>query len=432
MREDYWGQSTRDRWFFAFFALAALAVLALLSSYLYVLLFAAVAAVVSWPVYERIHRSVGGRASVAAGLTMLALFFLVVGPLGTVAWLFVNEASQVVAEASHFVNSGGIDKLAEDLSSSTPPQVVAAREWAAQWVPEGWLPEEGRIVPMVSDSLRRSSGEVLGSVGAGLPKLLEGAFGFGLDAVIFLFALFTFFVEGPRILKALMHISPMEDRYERQLFDVFRELANNMAIATLVTATVQGIVAGIGFKIAGAPSVVFLAILAGIASFIPFIGTTLVWLPLSLYIAAVHGVGWGLFVVLWNVLFTGTVDNIVKPIFLRGNTQIHPLFIFLAVFGGIGWFGLPGVLIGPLIVAFFLAAYTIYMKEYLEMEFAPQTSGGWVPGFVKRWLSSQPAEPASVAPLPDGVEEAEEVGGADSDGGGSEGADPVEGSLRGE
>jgi predicted PurR-regulated permease PerM len=67
--------------------------------------------------------------------------------------------------------------------------------------------------------------------------------------------------------------------------------------------------------------------------------------------------------------FTGSVDNVVKPLFLRGNTRIHPLLIFLAVFGGLSRFGVPGALVGPLIVAFFLAAYTIYQREYL----------GWVP-----------------------------------------------------
>ena len=77
------------------------------------------------------------------------------------------------------------------------------------------------------------------------------------------------------------------------------------------------------------------------------------------------GWAWAGFLIAWSVLFTGTVDNVVKPLFLRGSSDIHPLLIFLAVFGGMAWMQLPGILVGPVLVAFFLSLYTIYCEDYL-------------------------------------------------------------------
>ena len=90
---------------------------------------------------------------------------------------------------------------------------------------------------------------------------------------------------------------------------------------------------------------------------------------------------------------TSSVDNFVKPMLLRGDTNVHPLLIFLAVFGGLVWFGLPGVFLGPVLVALFLALYTIYCEDFLGLprESVGRTGKkGWLMKRLSRvlgWLS---------------------------------------------
>lgn len=410
MSDPFFSKVTRDRWFFAFFLLTMVALGMLFSPYVYALLFSTVVAVVSWPLFRLIESKLNGRRTIAAILTLISLFFLVFGPLTLIGWLFVSEASSVVRTASQFMEGNQFDILVDTYSQQTPPPVHEAREWLAGWVPEGWLPDEGSMFPAFVDWVRTSALALLSQAGAGLPGILEGFFGFGLDAVIFLFALFTLYLEGPRLLTALMHLSPMDDRYERQLFDVFRELANNMVLATLITAVIQGCIAAIGFRIAGLPSVAFLGILAGVCSFIPLAGTGIIWIPAAIVVGFMHGWSWAVFLAIWNLVFTGSVDNVIKPLVLRGSTRIHPLLIFLSVFGGLAWFGPVGVLMGPLIVAFFLAAYTIYMREYLDMEVAlpDKKDDAFLPAWLTRWLpflrpvkAKKTNTPGEVARLPD-------------------------------
>jgi predicted PurR-regulated permease PerM len=234
---------------------------------------------------------------------------------------------------------------------------------------EAWL---NRVLPEDFDLAQTVLGPVqsgLVSVGTTLtsavPTILSSIVTGFIDGVIFLFAVITLYMEGPRVLAFLAKLSPMDDDYERQLFEVFRELANNLVVGSLVTAAIQGMIATLGYYIAGVDRVIFVGLLTAVFSFFPLVGTAVVWLPVAVYTGATVSVGWGLFVAAWSLLFTGTVDNFVKPLFLRGSSDIHPLLIFLAVFGGLGWMGLPGVLVGPVIVAGFLSLYTMYSQDFV-------------------------------------------------------------------
>jgi predicted PurR-regulated permease PerM len=233
--------------------------------------------------------------------------------------------------------------------------------------------------------------------------LLSGS----IDAVIFVLAVVTFFMEGPRALQAATRLSPMDDAYEERLFFVFREFANNLVIGSIATAAIQGAVAAVGYGLAGVERILFAGILTGVFSFFPLVGTAVVWIPVSIWVFLNEGAGWAAFVVVWSLVFTGTVDNVVKPLFLRGSSDIHPLMIFLAVFGGLTWMGLPGVLVGPVIVAFFLALYTIYCEDFLGLTpaEAPESDGAWLV-WVQAWLGWNEKPPADR--LPAGGEESPE------------------------
>ena len=181
----------------------------------------------------------------------------------------------------------------------------------------------------------------------------------------------------------------MEDAYEDRLFEVFREFANNMVLGSVVSGALQGVVAAVGYSIAGADRVVFLGLLTGVFSFIPLVGTAVVWVPVALGTYATVGLGWALFVAAWSMLFTASVDNVVKPLMMRGQSNIHPLLIFLSVFGGMYWMGIPGVLVGPVAVAFFLALYHLYVRDHLGIEVEERdASAAVLPAWLSRWFPS--------------------------------------------
>lgn len=208
--------------------------------------------------------------------------------------------------------------------------------------------------------------------GAEIPGVIQAAVDLSIDSVIYVFAVITLFVQGPPLLEVFKRLSPMDDSYEEQLFGVFGEFSRNLVVGSLATAGIQGVIAGVGYGIAGLSNVLFLAILTALGSFVPAVGTVVIWVPVVLYLVATGSYGMAIFLSLWCLILVGSIDNVLKPLFMRGNTDMHPLLVFLAVFGGLYWMGLSGLFIGPVLVAFLMALYTIYVRDFLGIEPPPE------------------------------------------------------------
>jgi len=256
----------------------------------------------------------------------------------------------------------------------------AAQEWlsreslrlAAEATPGGglqlWLSRLSLIEEDLWTGAQDATLSALRFAGAEIPGVIQAAVDLSIDSVIYVFDVVTLFTRGPLLLTGIKRLSPLDDRYEERLFDVFGEFSRNLVVGSVATAGIQGLVAGMGYAFAGVGNVLFLAILTGIGSFVPVVGTVVVWIPVVGYLIFTGAYGSAVFLALWCLVLVGSIDNVLKPLFMRGNTDIHPLLVFLAVFGGLYWMGLSGLFVGPVLVAFFLALYTIYESEFLGIE----------------------------------------------------------------
>lgn len=380
-----WSRLVRERWLLGGLALSALALAVLLAPFLYVLLFAAVVVVVSWPLYERVLGGCGGRRGLAAVLTALLLALVVFVPVAFLVYRFAEQAIAIVGVGVEFVQSGALAERLAYLGTST--------EWMPGWV-ERLLPADLDLAAAIGGPLQGWLLGALQTLANAVPALVGGTMSAGIDLALFLLAVVTLYTEGPRLLASIADLSPLEDAYDRRLFGVFTEFANNVVLGTLATAAIQGTVAGLGYAIAGVDRALFFAILTGVFSLVPVVGTVVVWVPLAIATGFEHGVGWGLFLAGWGLAIT-QLDNVVRPLFLRGRTDVHPLLVFLGVFGGLAWMGVPGALVGPIVVVFFLALFTIYREDFLGRPPPPARSGSrvpaWVSGLVRRARAALPA-----------------------------------------
>jgi predicted PurR-regulated permease PerM len=364
---EYWGQTTKDRWFFGSLALCAVLVALLFSGFLTSLLFAAVVVVVSWPMHQATIRAVHGRRGLATFLSTVGLFLGILGPIGLVLTLFVKEAVTLAGKAAAWFENGDAEHFADRIAAMDASELP---RWAA-WL----LPRGQRLGELLEEPLRNTAASAVSTVQGALPGLISGTFNATIDVAMFLLAVVTLFMEGPKVLRVAKNLIPLDDAYEERLFQVFQRIAKNMVLGSLATALAQGTLAGIGFAIAGVERALFFAVLTAVCSIVPVFGAALVWVPLTIVYFAQHGLGWGLFLLGWNAVLTSQIDTIIRPLFMRGGTNVHPLLMFLAVFGGLGWLGLPGAVVGPVIVAFFLALYSIYVHDYLgrvEQPVVPQ------------------------------------------------------------
>jgi len=122
-----------------------------------------------------------------------------------------------------------------------------------------------------------------------------------------------------------------------------------------VTALVQGTLLGVGFWVTGVPSPVVFGAVSAVASFVPFVGTALVWIPAAIYLW-VQGVLWKtLFLVIWSLAIVGTADNFLRPLLVSGKSEVGTLTVFFGGLGGLAAFGFVGLFVGPVILALVLA-----------------------------------------------------------------------------
>ena len=132
--------------------------------------------------------------------------------------------------------------------------------------------------------------------------------------------------------------------------------ASRSVLSSLVlTALVQGGTATVGYLIARVPHSVFFGLLTFLGAFIPSVGTTIVALPVALMMLALGHPWAALFLAIWALLVVGLIDNVVKPLLIKGGVQLDAAVLFFALIGGLALFGAAGLVVGPLAVVFFVA-----------------------------------------------------------------------------
>jgi predicted PurR-regulated permease PerM len=154
----------------------------------------------------------------------------------------------------------------------------------------------------------------------------------------------------------------------------FRDVTISTLIGTGLTATVQGLLVGLAFWATGMANALFWGVVTVVLAILPVVGSGLVWGPGVLSLALEGNYGRAVALALWGVFVVGNVDNVIRPMVFRRWAKIHPFITIIGAFAGIQYFGLLGLLIGPLAISYFFELIRMYRAEYLEDEEVPETT----------------------------------------------------------
>ncbi|MFN9714283.1 MAG: AI-2E family transporter [Planctomycetota bacterium] len=298
-------------------------------------------------------------------------------------WLRETRASLIELSFKTQLSVAKMNRTLNDLGYSDEGNLAKLEESAWQLV-RNWQDVHetilgGRVLGFLKDLANPSSEQVRELIRNAVSSLQPKLISFGGDSAAFLvkliigltiliLSLYFFLCDGPSMVQALMNLSPLDDRYEMELLSDFDRTARAIVLATILSAIVQGLTAGIGYYFAGMPSLVMLTALTTVFALIPFFGTGLVWGPVSLYLAIYEErfLAAGLLAA-WGFLVVGTVDNLIKVLILHGQSQLHPLLALLSVLGGLQALGPIGIVVGPLVVTLLQTTLTIISHELKEI-----------------------------------------------------------------
>ena len=335
------------------------------------LFFAAVVAMLVQP----IHRCINGWPQVPAWLSAavvtLCSLVVIVGPLVAITHL-------------------GLDKLHSALAGLDARGRAAAADARVSSVTEGQL---DTLLIRVSESLGVESERVRTAIVGSGRDLEQTFFARSLDVLgsiprillsIILFAVAVFFLlkDGPRVARSWDELTPLRPGHDQAIRNEFGSVFRSVVWGTLAAALAQALAFAVGFFLINA---VFglgvgawtfgLALLTLICATIPFLGAVSVWAPTAVVLFLLGDRAAAVTLAVYGGLVISQVDTVIRVWVLKGAARLHPLLALVCVFGGMLYFGILGVFLGPMIGALFVALLRILKKEAIDLSFAEGRRG---------------------------------------------------------
>lgn len=318
------------------------------------IVFAILLATLASPFYRRLRDAIGGRETVAALLIVLAVCAVIVLPVFFFLFVLFLQGTEFARGLLEWVRGGGLEAL---LSG---PALAGFEERLSAWlagvdVDIEALDIRGRLVGFAQTATQyfvRNSVQIFGNVVDVISKFF-----------ILVFLLFYLVRDGSRMAQSLRDFLPMRPSQKQAIFEKIRDVTRAVVFGTFAIAVIQGVLGGIGLSIVGIPGLIWGTIL-GFSSMIPIIGTGLVSIPAIAYLVVTGQYWQAVFFTVWAVLLVGGVDNYLRPFLMQGRAAMSPFYIFLATIGGLSFFGLPGLVYGPLVIAFAAVMIYVYRVEF--------------------------------------------------------------------
>jgi predicted PurR-regulated permease PerM len=308
------------------------------------LVFGVVMAISTRRPYRFLCTHLGGRSSLAAGLVTLlcGLSLAVVGAV--LLFALTNELVKLVAHLD--------ERSTESLSALIGPRAAAGIE------------ELGVDTVRLYAWLQREVAAAASYVASAAAIVVRTTSQAVLGLVVALMTMYYVLREGQSLALRIERIAPLEPRHTRELLIEAREVGRTAFIGTLATAIVQGMLAGIGYLALGVPHAVTWGVVTALASFLPLVGTLVCWVPIAGFLLMEGHPGRALVLILYGAfIITALADYVIRPRIIGVRGHGHPLLTLVALLGGIEIFGLAGLIIAPIIMSVFVAAFRLYERE---------------------------------------------------------------------
>jgi len=335
----------RTIFFFALIIILGLGVIYILKPFFYPIFWAAIMAVTFHSTYRFLAKHLHSPA-LGSLLTLLLVLAVIIIPLIILIMLIINQSSSLYQSVSQ---------------GNVLIQVQGAADWLGHTPLAPYLNEIKNYWTLNAQNITQNISLFLFD---NLRNITQNSLTFLGMFLIMLYALYFFFKDGPRLLKRLMHLSPLGDRYETMLYERFTSTTRATLKGTLLVGLVQGSLGGIVFYLAGVQGALIWGLIMAAASIVPALGSSIVWLPAGIIALALGNVWQGLMILILGAFLISTIDNLLRPKLVGKDIQMHPLLVLFSTLGGIFWFGISGVVIGPVIAALFLAVISIYDDHY--------------------------------------------------------------------
>lgn len=329
----------------------------ILSPFFYPIMWAVILAVTFYPLNQRLLDVLRDRRQLGASIMTVTVMAIAVLPAIYLIFLGINEAVQAYETAAQWFREGRLRELGHSISQ-LPVIGSVTQEVFGRLI----LSNSGQLESSVLEGGKVISSFLL-SQGADLAR---NAFLFVTDFLVMVFTLFFLFRDGDRFYQGLYAAIPLDPIHKTKIFERMNGTISAVMQGTLLTALAQGTVAGLAYWALGVRFSIFLGALSAMLSLLPFGGTSLVWIPVALYLFVTGSILKGCIMIGIGAGLVGLMDNLLQPFLIGNKARLPMLFLFFASLGGLASFGLLGLFLGPIILAVLLETFRIYQDEFQD------------------------------------------------------------------
>jgi predicted PurR-regulated permease PerM len=345
----------RVEWGFliALLVIVTLAFAVLIEPFFGAIVWGVVVAVLFRPVYERLLTYLPGRTNMVAGITLILILLLVVVPAILLGMALAQEAASLYLR----IEQGDIDfgAVFEAFEKSLP-----------HWMQTQLAAYGYGDFASIRAEIEQSIAAILEFLVTQLLSVGQGAFQFMLGLGVMLYLTFFLLRDGRALTERIGEMIPLEEKKREILMEKFLVVIRATIKGSLIIAIIQGSLGGLIFWALDIRGALLWAVLMGIFSLIPAIGTGFVWVPVALFLLVTGNVVHGIVLILCGVFVISMIDNLVRPVLVGRDTRMPDYVVLISTLGGLQLFGINGIVIGPLVAALFIAIWSIFSDMHQD------------------------------------------------------------------
>jgi predicted PurR-regulated permease PerM len=290
----------------------------------------------TWPLYLHMERATQGRASLSALILTLVIALVVLAPFLIVGLTLADNARQLVELWRRIAEEGPPD----------PPSWVANLPLIGAWAYGYWAGLAHDNTQFFA-AIQQYFDEIRFYAIAGGKAVVQGILQLTFAIVL---AFFIYRYGKAMAMRLFATVERIAGARGKRLIEVGASTMRGVVYGILGTALVQGVLAAIGFWMAGVPAAPLLGLITFFVSPAPM-GPVLVWAPAAVWLFNMGATGWGVFMLAWGFGVVSTVDNFIKPLIISRGSNLPFVLVLLGVLGGVIAFGFIGVFLGPTLLA---------------------------------------------------------------------------------
>ncbi|MCG3205602.1 MAG: putative transport protein YdiK [Elusimicrobia bacterium] len=337
--------------FFGTFAFLLTQAFQLAKPFIPSVLLASVLAMMFYPAYQRVRRAVR-KPGLAAFIMTVTVVLAGIIPLIFFIWLVIHESTNLIPVIQGVlaqINEGNLAIYQDNIPGFLYPTVERVTNFLSG------------INVDLKDLILENARELTAHISAVGTLIARNAIITFFKLLILILTLFFLFRDGEKILRWVMNLIPMESSHKQAVAKSAYETFWAVTIGVFLTAAAQGAVAMIGFLIAGVRMAVLLGLGVGAVSLLG--ASFIICIPVALFMM-LESTAKGIFLLIWGAVLVGWLDNLLKPLLIGSRARMPFVLVFFSILGGIKYYGLVGLLLGPMLVACVLTFIRIYKETY--------------------------------------------------------------------